>query len=335
MRILVLGESDYGGGVERVTNSLINEWLTQGIDVSYWVKSKKTGQSSIAEILSYKIKPYNIDVILCSKGNLLLYPLVWRFPLKKVFVVQHVPIILTSKNLITNIFRLSAFYCLYPLVKTVICVSDGIKQNIGQLAGKVVRTVLIYNAVEEVTGEREQAEDEQCRDILMVGRLEAQKNYDWIINFASKHREILFRGDRKLNVLGAGPERDRLKGEVLKNNLDENIIFHGNRSDVDLFMKKSKFLFLCSWYEGLPTVFVEAARVGLPIVSFDCNYGPREFIRSNQTGVLIYPPNAEREFISFLLNEDKILASVTPPNVDLFLPKTAADSYLAVMRPSS
>jgi glycosyltransferase involved in cell wall biosynthesis len=91
------------------------------------------------------------------------------------------------------------------------------------------------------------------KKILMVGRLEVQKNYPMAIEFLKK-----ISSDYELDVFGSGSQFDYLKSRSLDEKL--NINFLGNVSHdklLDIFRKYDYFL-TTSNYEGNPKTVLEA-----------------------------------------------------------------------------
>ena len=74
-------------------------------------------------------------------------------------------------------------------------------------------------------------------------------------------------------------------------NISNNICLCGVTSDIKLKYIESSIYAASSRYEGFPLSILEAISCGLPIVSFDCEYGPRELIDDGENGFLVEQNN--------------------------------------------
>ncbi|MFL5766256.1 MAG: glycosyltransferase family 4 protein, partial [Actinomycetota bacterium] len=96
-----------------------------------------------------------------------------------------------------------------------------------------------------------------------VGRLVAHKQVDHILEAIARVPEW------ELDVVGDGPERERLVSFAARLGLTERVTFHGDVSHerVGRVLAASDALILASDYEGLPHVVLEALAVGTPVVA--------------------------------------------------------------------
>lgn len=128
--------------------------------------------------------------------------------------------------------------------------------------------------------------------IVSVGRLTRQKSFDVLI----KAMRVLH--DKNLNyslkILGEGPDFGQLQALIYELNMTEHIEMLGFKSNPYRHMNAADLFVLSSRYEGLPTVLVEALCIGVPIVSTDCNTGPREILQDGECGLLVPVGDVEK-----------------------------------------
>ena len=119
--------------------------------------------------------------------------------------------------------------------------------------------------------------------LLTVGRLENQKNIKGIIlAFKQIHRNFK---NYKLIIVGSGQEKKMLEELVHKNQLNDKVKFY-KFNNPEKYYKSSKIFILNSFFEGLPNVLIEALNYKLPIISADCESGPREILSNGKYGFL-------------------------------------------------
>ena len=149
----------------------------------------------------------------------------------------------------------------------------------------------------------------QKNNIIMVGRLTKQKNFEIFI----KASEELYKKDLlKYNtyIFGHGEDEEKLKQLIKKLKLEKNIFLMGSKKNIHKYYSQSKLFILTSLWEDPGFVLIEAALNDLPIISSNCKNGPNEIIKGNDGGILFENNNIDQlrdKIIEFLkLSDDEI-----------------------------
>jgi len=142
--------------------------------------------------------------------------------------------------------------------------------------------------------------------VITVGKLDAQKGYDILINvWALVHQKFPF---WKLDIFGVGEWNEMLYNRICELDLSDSVKLCGLTNNVTEEYLKSSIYVMSSRYEGLPMVLIEAMSCGLPLVSFDCEYGPSEIITDAVDGFLVEENNLEKfaAKICLLIENDEL-----------------------------
>lgn len=145
------------------------------------------------------------------------------------------------------------------------------------------------------------------RIVLIVARLTAWKGIDTVIRALSTLKAT--EHDRtRLVVIGDGPDRSRLEG-LAAEQLAGSVRFTGGlpRREVGRWMLASDLLALCSGYEGLSHVLLEAMAAGLAVLASDVG-GNRALVKDGQNGLLVPYGNvpATKEALRRLLDDSEL-----------------------------
>jgi glycosyltransferase involved in cell wall biosynthesis len=145
--------------------------------------------------------------------------------------------------------------------------------------------------------------------VVSAGRLTTAKNHVLLVRAM---KAVHARTGARLIIIGEGPERARLTEEVRAAGLEGAVDMPGFNDNPFAFMKRADAFVLCSAWEGLPTVLIEAMSLGTPVVSTDCPSGPEEILEGGKWGRLVPmdDPAALAEAIVATLREGKRGAGV-------------------------
>ena len=150
------------------------------------------------------------------------------------------------------------------------------------------RVVVIPNAVPFNT---EEASSLNNKQVIMVGRYNDAKGYDYLIlAWDIVHQK---HPDWTLHVYGSGELHDHVVRWIQERCLEDTIILHEPVDNIKEKYLESSIAVLSSRYEGFSLVLLEAMSCGVPFVSFDCPHGPRNIIRDGEDGLLVEYLNSQ------------------------------------------
>jgi glycosyltransferase involved in cell wall biosynthesis len=160
------------------------------------------------------------------------------------------------------------------LCQKVICVSQAVKNYLDDLVEKE-KLIILYPGVKIF--EREKAEI--FGDLLYVGRFSEEKNVQILIRALEKLKNDFPK--IKLNLVGSGPEEEKLKKMVKRFGFEKNVQFLGHlkREEIFSLYQTHKILVLPSKIESLGLVIVEALSQNLVPIARK-TYGPKEVLNN-------------------------------------------------------
>ncbi|MFF0061051.1 glycosyltransferase family 4 protein [Streptomyces sp. NPDC005279] len=121
--------------------------------------------------------------------------------------------------------------------------------------------------------------------VVAAGRLASEKQYQVLIEAFGKVAAV--RPEWTLRICGWGNQKDRLRRRIDELGLYNRVHLMGPRSPIEPEWVKGAIAVSTSRHESFGMTLVEAMRCGLPVVSTDCDYGPREIIDDGVDGLLV------------------------------------------------
>lgn len=122
--------------------------------------------------------------------------------------------------------------------------------------------------------------------IVTAGRLDRHKGFQLLIDAISEVRRKCADTDIRLAILGQGPLHDALSQQIRTAGLQNVVRLQGFRTEAPAWYASADLFVLPSLLEGMPNVILEAMACGTPVLSADCDSGPREILNRGQFGLL-------------------------------------------------
>lgn len=213
--------------------------------------------------------------------------------------------------------------------KDVIAVSLGVAAGITRSALIEPRSLrTIYNPLdfEEVSTLAAEAVPDLPAEpyLIHVGRVARQKRHDILFQALANTKESI-----KLVCLCRNVKK--AKQLAKKYGVEDRVILPGFKANPYPWIKNAKGLVLSSDFEGFAMVLVEALSLGVPVVSTDCDFGPREILTGPLAEWLV--PTGSPELLGRKI--DALLTAgelkLSPPILEEIIDNKAAARYLKAL----
>lgn len=167
----------------------------------------------------------------------------------------------------------------YRRFDKVICVSNSV-ENVMKESYGLINTGTIYNPI-DVAFINQKAQDpvdftpSDGFNIVSVGRLVPQKGFDLLIPIIARLRKDGL--NIHLYILGEGEDGDKLRDMSVALKVQDSIEFLGYKTNPYAYISKMDLFVCSSRAEGFSLVIAEALSMGIPVISTNCS-GPNELL---------------------------------------------------------
>ncbi|MFH8990182.1 glycosyltransferase family 4 protein [Streptomyces sp. NPDC017940] len=183
---------------------------------------------------------------------------------------------------------------------------------------------------------RAEAATGASRTVVAAGRLIPVKRYDRLVTAFAK--VAAQHPDWTLRIYGRGRERAKLLRRVDELGLHGRVLLMGPHTPIDTEWAKGAIAAVSSSTESFGMTIVEAMLLGVPVVSTDCDYGPREIINDGVDGVLVPTSGSVEDNIADALSrliendtERLRMAEAARHSARRYLPDHIARQYEALL----
>jgi glycosyltransferase involved in cell wall biosynthesis len=205
-------------------------------------------------------------------------------------------------------------------LKSIICISNAVKNNLLNHGFPEKKLVMIYNGLDPKEFSCTKTKKETLKTICVetdypvvgiVGNIKAWKGQETVIKSIKlvkrKYKNI------KCLIVGGVSERNNdylqyLEGVTEREGLKKNIIFTGKRKDIpDLINTMDILIHASTDPEPFGRVLLEGMALSKPVISTNIGASP-EIVVDGETGILVPPGNEKKLFeaINYLLKNKRV-----------------------------
>lgn len=261
----------------------------EGYTVMTWIKSYFAARNVFKKQFSHLIKTVRPDLIICTGYAFSVLDIIINTSRKngaKTIIESHVKSDTVSMKkyvynpTIARIFSIWDRYIMKSLREADCIVT--LTHNDKEFWTKYAKRVEVIPNILTITPQK--VIDYRNKRVIAAGRYVRQKGFDLLLDawhLIDKKYE-----DWHLYIYG-NEDRTPYQRIVDKYQMNKNVHLMPATKDIVQEFSKSSIFILSSRFEGFGLVLAEAMSCGLPCISFDCPYGPRDIITNEEDGLLV------------------------------------------------
>lgn len=228
---------------------------------------------------------------------------------------------------VQTLFRVLRFA--YPYADEIVAISAGAADEVARLIKFPRERIPVFylpvltdrfNQLKTRSVQHPSLLAEDVANIVSVGRLTPAKDFATLIRAFSivvKHMPS------RLVILGEGESRSELEALIRDLGLQDAILLPGFVDNCYPYMVACDLFVVSSAWEGLSMVLIEAMACGAPVVSTDCESGPREILEDGAWGRLV--PVGDHEALAEAMEKTLIEGPPGTPIPDRVLDRFRQD----------
>jgi glycosyltransferase involved in cell wall biosynthesis len=310
--ICILNNTLNAGGAEKNCVVLCNELVKKGFEVELWI-TRLIKDSPLLKLIDNRVTVRSIPgkrirntithlkkmLLKSTSKTFLIYNVELLIPVYFINKLYGLNLKIVARSITTlshnyNDQGIVAKRLWFRLIgytgnkiDSMIAQSEGMKEDLVKKFNILESKVTVipnpsYNFDNRASKSKDTANN---RNILFVGRITEAKGLNYLLEIFKIASSRI--PDLHLSIVGTGEKLQDLKNKVLSMGLSESVSFEGYQSDLASYYKNAKVTVLTSLFEGFPNVLVESISYGTPVISFDCQSGPRDIIIPNINGILV------------------------------------------------